>query len=230
MQEQDDNTPESLSDATEEAKALYPGDTGELPLEVRRLLIQLLSGPSLDGRRHGVLWPILLRYQNMIRSRLADLFLELVLDTDDQVAFVRQADTGDLETPILLRRTRLTFLDSVLLLYLRQQLAEADLRGERAVVSVGEMMEQLSLYEPALNTDHAGFEKRSSSSIEKAKKNSLISAIRGSDNRFEVSPTLKLLFSAEQVAALSGVYKESLASDKRVQKKVQVDEQRDDQG
>ena len=223
MQEQDDNTPESLSDATEEAKALYPGDTGELPLEVRRLLIQLLSGPSLDGRRHGVLWPILLRYQNMIRSRLADLFLELVRDTDDQVAFVRQADTGDLETPILLRRTRLTFLDSVLLLYLRQQLAEADLRGERAVVSVGEMMEQLSLYEPALN-------KRSSSSIEKAKKNSLISAIRGSDNRFEVSPTLKLLFSAEQVAALSGVYKESLASDKRVQKKVQVDEQRDDQG
>lgn len=214
MQVQDTEIPETNAESIDdETEALYPGDTGELPLEARRLLIQLLSGPSLDGRRHGVLWPILLRYQTIIRSRLADLFLELILDTDDQVAFVRQADTGELETPILLRRTRLTFLDSVLLLYLRQRLAEADLRGERAVVSGEEMMEQLALYERSLNTDHAGFEKRAAGSIEKAKKNSLLSNIRGSENRFEISPTLKLLFSAEQVAALSGVFRESLTED-----------------
>ena len=211
MQKQDDELTDDAGEATEEVSSmLYPGDTGELPLDARRVLVQLLSGPSLDGRRHGVLWPALLRHQDAIRSRMADLFLELVLDTEDQVAFVRQADTGELEAPILLRSTRLTFLDSVLLLYLRQQLAEADLRGERAVVAGEDMQEQLALYESALNTDHAGFEKRAAASIEKAKKNSLISTIRGNENRYEVSPTLKLLFSAEQVAALAKVYTEAL--------------------
>lgn len=190
----------------EAQQALYPGDTGELPADARRLLVQLLSGPSLDGRRHGRLWPALLRHRERVQSRLADLFLELVVDTDAQVAFVRQADTGELEAPILLRRTRLTFLESVLLLYLRQLLAEADLRGERAVVAASEMLDQMRLFEHALSTDQAGFDRRANAAIEKVKKNSLISAIRGSEDRFEISPTLKLLFSAEEVSALARTY------------------------
>jgi len=201
------DNPDLPADAPETgAEVLYPGDCGELPLEARRVLVQLLSGPSLDGRRHSRLWPALLRYQDPVRSRLADLFLELVLDPDAQVAFVRQADTGELDSPILLRRTRLTFLESVLLLYLRQLLADAEVRGERAVVSASEMREQMKLYEQSLNTDRAGFEKRIAAAIEKVKKNSLISAIRGSEDRFEVSPTLKLLFSAEQIVELTRVY------------------------
>ena len=185
---------------------LYPGDTGRLPADARRLLVQLLSGPALDGRRHSRLWPALLRYREQVESHLAELFLELVVDTDARVAFVRQADTGELDAPILLRRTRLTFLESALLLYLRQLLAEADLRGERAVVASAEMLDQMRLYEHALNTDRAGFDKRANAAIEKVKKNSLISAIRGSSERFEISPTLKLLFSAEEVAALVRAY------------------------
>jgi len=38
------------------------------------------------------------------------------------------------------------------------------------------------------------------------KKNSLLNAIRGSEGRYEIAPTLKLLFSAEQVVALSRLY------------------------
>jgi hypothetical protein len=110
---------------------LYPGDTGLLPEMARRALVQLLSGPSLEQRRHSRLWPALLQYQAPIRSRLADLFLELILDAERGVAFTRQADTGELETPILLRRSPLTFLDSVLLLYLRQVLVEADCAPNR---------------------------------------------------------------------------------------------------
>lgn len=185
---------------------LYTGDTGQLPEEARRVLVHLLSGPCIDSRRHRHLWGALLRSEESVRSRLADLFLELVLDTTHQVAFVRQADTGELDAPILLRRTRLTFLESVLLLYLRQLLAEAEIRGERAVVALPEMVEQMKLYEQNLNTDHAGFERRILAAIEKVKKNNIISAIRHAEDRFEISPTLKLLFSAEEVAALAKSY------------------------
>jgi len=188
------------------ANSLYTGDTGELALDTRRALVQLLSGPSLDGRRHTKLWPVLIRDEDVIRRRLADLFLELVVDRDLQVAFTRQADTGELETPLLLRRAPLSFIDSVLLLYLRHQLAQAESHGERAVVSKVEIVEALSLYERTGNTDRAGFTKRVHASIEKIKDRNILQKIRASDDRFEVSPTLKLLFSAEEIQSLTALY------------------------
>lgn len=186
---------------------LFLGDTGGLPAETRRVLVQLLAGPFLDGRRHPKLWPVLERDEAVIRSRLSELFLDLIIDRDQQVAFTRQADTGDLEAPLLLRRVQLTFLDSVLLLHLRQCLGQADARGERAVVSIGELQDHLSLYERAANTDRAGFLKRVQASIEKVKKHGILQKIRASDDRFEISPALKLLFSAETVQALAQLYR-----------------------
>ena len=217
-----DNLPEDEMLETEEAgqesaRALYQGDSGELSLDARRVLVQLLAGPSLDRQRPSKLWPILIRDEVAIRSRLSELFLQLVIDRDLQVAFTRQADTGDLETPTLLRRTNLTFIDSVLMLYLRQQLTEAETQGLRAVVSATDMREQLGLYEQSINTDRAGFDKRVNAAIEKAKKNSILSRIKDSDERYEVAPTLKLLFSAEQIGSLLRQYRslleESVQSD-----------------
>jgi len=193
---------------TEQAsdQALYQGDSGELSLDARRVLVQLLAGPSLDGQRHSKLWPILIRDEAAIRSRLSELFLQLVIDRDLQVAFTRQADTGDLEVPRLLRRANLTFLDSILLLHLRQRLTQAEAHGDRAVVSTDEIVEFLGVYEQAGNTDRALFEKRIHSSIEKIKKHSILRKIRSSEDRFEISPTLKLLFSAEEIQALTRIY------------------------
>jgi len=178
-----------------------------LPLDTRRALAQLLAGPSLDARRHSKLWPALVRDESLVRARLCELFLELVMDRDLQVAFTRRAEVGDLEAPVLLRVAQLTFLDSVLLLFLRQRLTEADAQGTRAVVSIDEMAEHLSVYERAVNTDRAGFNRRTQASIEKIKKHNILQKIRSADDRFEISPTLKLLFSAEEILALTEVYK-----------------------
>ncbi len=202
-----------VSEALESADdTLYPGDTGHLQLDTRRVFVQLLSGPFLDGRRHSRLWPILARDETILRSRLSELFLDLVVDHDQQVAFTRQAEVGDLDAPVLLRRSPLTFLDSVLLLFLRYRLTQADAHGERATVDADDIIEYLVTYERATNTDHAGFNKKAQASIEKMKKNSILQKIRGNENRFEVSPTLKLLFSAEEVQALSLQY-HAMASD-----------------
>jgi hypothetical protein len=190
------------------SNSLFIGDAGVLPLDTRRALVQLLSGPSLEARRHPKLWPVLLRDEAILRSRLSDLFLELVLDRDLQVAFTRQADVGDIEAPVLLRRAQLTFIDSVLVLHLRQRLTEADTQGERAVVATSEIIEFLSVYERAASTDRAGFAKRVQASIEKIKKHSILQKIRGSDDRFEISPTLKLLFSADEISMLTRLYRQ----------------------
>lgn len=191
---------------------LFLSDSGELPLEARRVLIQLLMGPSIDARRHSKLWSTLTQNEAVIRSRLAELFLDLVIDCDIQVAFTRQADTGDLIVPRLLRRVQLTFIDSVLLLYLRQRLMQADAQGERAVVSTEEIMEYLSLYERSANTDHAGFIKRIETAIEKIKKNNVLQKLHSANDRFEISPALKLLFSADIINTLTRLYQQKLAA------------------
>ena len=194
--------------SSDQATALFASDTGELPLDTRRVLVQLLTGPSLEERRHPKLWPVLVRDEALIRSRLSELFLDLIFDPGLKVAFTRQADVGELECPVLLRRAQLTFIDSVLLLYLRQRLSQADARGERAVIAVDEMEDYLRTFERSASTDRAGFAKRVAASVEKIKKHSILQKIRASEDRFEISPTLKLLFSAEAIQELARLYQE----------------------
>ncbi len=187
-----------------------PGDMGTLPVEARRVLVQLLRGPSVDVRRHAKLWPILMRDEEVITSRLHDIFLELVIDREQGVAFTRQMAFEQLDIPILLRKAPLTFIESALVLYLRQRLTQADAQGDRAVVSNPEMLEHMSVFERQPNPDHAKFEKQSLNAIEKMKTLSLLHKLQGTDERYEVSPTLKLLFSAEDIQALTKVYMNSV--------------------
>ena len=186
--------------------ALFANDQGNLPLDARRVLVQMLLGPAVDARRQTKLWPVLLRHESIIRSRLHELFLELIIDRDQEVAFTRQILSDELEVPVLLRRAPLTFLDSVLLLFLRQRLTQSDAQGERAVLALQEIMEHLAIFERQGNADRAKFERQVDNAIEKAKRHSLLQKIRGSEDRYEVSPTLKLLFPAEEVQSLTAIY------------------------
>ena len=199
-------------EAQEEGNALFRDDTGALPLDTRRVIVQLLLGPALDVRRHARLWPVLLRDEAFVRSRLHELFLDLVIDRDQEVAFTRQVASSELELPVLLRRTPLTLLDSALLLLLRQRLTESDAQLERAVVSTGEMAEHLSMFERDSSTDHARFARQVQHAIDNAVKWSLLRKLRNTDDRFEVSPTLKLLFSAEEIQALAQSYRDKAAA------------------
>jgi hypothetical protein len=209
----------SLTDPTDESVADEPspdtpvaetstfrGDTGALPIDTRRVLVQLLLGPSVDARRQSKLWPVLLRDEAVVRSRMHDLFLEVVIDHEQRVAFTRQVVSEDIDVPILLRKASLTFLETALLLFLRQRLTLADAQGERAVVSRDDMQEHLSVYERGSNPDHARFERQIVNAVDKAKKLSLLQSIRGSGERYEVSPTLKLLFSAEEIQDLTRTF------------------------
>ena len=210
----------------------FAGDTGQLPLETRRVLVQLLLGPSIDATRQRHLWPVLLRDELVLRSRLHDLFTELVVDADQQVAFTRQVVAEDIDAPVLLRKSHLTFLETALVIFLRQRLTQSEVAGERAVVSYEDMQAHLGVFERVANPDQARFGRQVVAAIEKAKKLSLVRLLPGGQQRFEVSPTLKLLFRAEAIQALTKAYHALLSGDGQAQVAVSVgdDDESEDEG
>lgn len=189
---------------------LWAGDAGGLREPSRRALVQLLRGPYVSAARHPALWGAVLNDQEQLRARLADMFLELVVDVDQEVAFIRNVDVDGLDAPRVVRTAPLTFMDTALLLHLRQQLLTGGV-GERVIVGIDEVREHLAVYQPASDADHAGFAKRISASWEKLKKYGLLSTT-STEDRFEVSPVLRLVFGPEQIAAVRAEYAR-LASD-----------------
>ena len=81
------------------------------------------------------------------------------------------------------------------------------------MISRDEMVENLMPYERAASTDRAGFSKRVNASIEKLKKHNILQKLRASEDRFEIAPTLKLLFSAEEIIALTALYERMAAGE-----------------
>ena len=75
------------------------------------------------------------------------------------------------------------------------------------------LIDALSVYEKSVSTDRAGFAKRVASAITKMKDNHILDKLRGSEERYEVSPALKLLFSAEDVQALALAYRQLREAD-----------------
>lgn len=172
--------------------------------ESRRVLVALLQGPFLDGRKDTVRYSQLLRDRAAIEARLADLFLELVVDDDAQVAFVRQSE-DDPDAPKLLRRlTGLNRLDSVLLLVLRQMLLTQSSRGQRAVVSEAEIQQALAAYRRSTSTDEAGFAKDVRASIAKVQRAGLLDE---QGDSYEVSPVLRLMIGPDTAREFIGLYR-----------------------
>jgi hypothetical protein len=196
-----------------ENEARFAGDTGTLPVPARRVLVRLLQGPSLDARRHEKLWEVFKRYEKDLKSRLHDIFLELVVDSEAKVAFTRQVVSDEVDVPILLRKQSLSFIESVLLLFLRQKLTHSDAQAERAVVDQLEMTEYLKAYERSDNVDMSRFGRQMEGAIEKAKKLGVLLKLPGADDRFEISASLRLLFPVEEIQALTEAFRRYLPAD-----------------
>ncbi|WP_243076297.1 DUF4194 domain-containing protein [Microbacterium sp. SS28] len=187
--------------AAEDVAGLWRGDAGELPDRTRRVLLRLVRGPYLSGAREAQLWAVLLTDEAVIRSRLGDLFLELVVDRENEFAFVRNAPTEDV--PKAVRSEALTFLDTAMLLVLRQTLLSEEGRG-RVIVGQSEVFEQLAVFR-TVDRDEKDFTSRLNSSWNKMQNKLRVLHAVG-DDRAEISPVLRLILDADQIRAITAEY------------------------
>lgn len=198
-------------DAESRPGALWDGDTGTLAYDVRRALARLVQGPYLDATHHREMWNALIGAQDVVRSRLADLFLELHVDRDRGVAFVRNARSQAVAVPTVVRTQPMTFIDTVVVLHLRSLLLQAQARGEAVLVDREEIVDAVAVYRPHVSSDEAGFAKRVRAAVAKMEKASVLLKTDVED-RFRVSPILELVFTAEEVAHVQAQYERMLAT------------------
>lgn len=193
--------------ASERGAGLWPGDAGTLDFDARRALLALVQGPFITAQRNGELWKALLNNQAAIRSRLADLFLDLVVDGASGIAFVRNVAAEGVEPPRAVKAQPLNTYDTALVLYLRHELLNSG--SERAIVGRDEFLEQLGVLRPIGKLDDAAFAKKLDSAWNKLVKEGILQRT-DVEGRWEISPVLVLVFGAEEVRAVQEEFDELL--------------------
>lgn len=194
------------SAASPAAERLWDRDTGTLREPSRRALAALIKGPYVSAEKQPKNWRALLGDAEEIRSRLADIFLDLVIDEEHSTAFIRNAETSHQDAPQVVRTAPLTLMDTAMLLHLRRELVSAS--GVRVMVGREEIYEHLSTYRSQYSTDDAGFLRRIDASWTKMDKYGILlrTATSATDGRFEISPVLRLIFGPEQIQAVRDEY------------------------
>ncbi|MGW2094932.1 DUF4194 domain-containing protein [Promicromonospora sukumoe] len=179
---------------------LWPGDHGTLPAPARLALARLVRGPYLAAEPEPDTWRALLAHEDVVRERLADQYLDLVVDADAQVAFVRDVPAAD--APQVVREVALTFLDTALLLHLRALLLDSS--DGRVAISRDEAADHLSVYRRRGGGSPMDFTRQLDATWARLVESGMLEPLSG--DRCLVSPVLRTVFGADQVAALSGEY------------------------
>lgn len=208
----DNDQPEyDVTGEASDSGALFKGDKGTLSFELRKVLNLLHLGPFVDGRRHPKIWTSLTHGKAHILSQLHNMGLDLVVDLEHEVAFTRQIEDENFKLPILLRKYKLAFIDSVLLLHLRERVMLASAEGSRAVVSRQDLLDHLLPFE-LTSGDEVKFLKKRKACIERMVSMQLLNSFGSGEDQYEVSPVIKMIFPAEEIVALTEAFAKMLAN------------------
>lgn len=185
----------------EDPTELFAGDSGTLDADVRRVLVRLLQRRFLLADRSPAQWRTLLANQQVIESRLHDLFVHLVVDHDRGVAYKRQVRSAELDVPVLLRDEAYTRAETLVLVHLRTVFQREQGAGQASARVDVEELEQTALtYFDADDTNVAGHQREIRTAIARLVKDGLVE--EESEGRYRVTPLVEVVLSNERLAEL----------------------------
>src|SRR6478735_804367 len=135
--------------------SLFEGDEGGLEYAQRHALVTLLKQRFISARTHPRDWQVLVEHERVLRSRLNDLFLDLAVDRDREVAWKRQAvsETGS-RFPTLLHDTTWSREETLVLVHLRDRLRAGHAGGDaRVYVDREDVVDYVATFRPTHATD-----------------------------------------------------------------------------
>lgn len=186
-----------------ESVAMFEGDIGTLYPEQRRCLHALLKHRYISADRHPEQWATLLTHEELMKSRLNDLFLDLHIERRYQIAFKHQAraESAD-QLPSLLRDIAHTKEETIVMVYLRQRFFAQRQEGDDLVfIDRQALLDEVADQRPADATHRAMDHKRATNAIAGLATAGVLLKTADPD-RFRISPIIEVLMPIEKLRTL----------------------------
>lgn len=207
-----------------------------MPGDASRVLVHIMRHGVIFHAQKPNLYNSLCQYQSMIQRHLSEVYLTLVLDERQGIAFIARSDsetsgssqdsfdsastsdpkdlladelidsTDDEHTHSLISKRTLTLYDTLILLMLRKYYQERETSGEQKIIIDIERLS--SLLTPFLPlTDHTSRDlKKLSARLKELSRRHLLSSIRGTDDRYEITPLIRYVVSADFLESMLDEY------------------------
>lgn len=193
----------------EDPAELFPGDSGTLDADVRRVLVRLLQRRFLLAEKNRQQWRTLLDNQQVIESRLHDLFVHLVVDHQRGIAYKRQVRSDELDVPVLLRDEAYTRAETLVLVHLRTVFQRERGAGETSARVDVEEIEQTALtYFDPDDTNVAARQREIRAAVLRLAKEGVVE--EESEGRYRVTPLVEVVLSNERLSELSAWLREQV--------------------
>lgn len=180
---------------------LFPGDRGVLEPAVRRVFVHVLQRRFLLSDRNRDEWTVLLDHQQLIESRLNDLFVRLVVDHERGVAYKQQVRSDELEMPILLRDAAYTRSETLVLVHLRTVYQRESAAGEPAArVDIEDVEQTVMSYFVDADGDTARRQRSIRKAMDRLARDGIVD--EETTGRFRISALVEIVLSAEKLREL----------------------------
>lgn len=188
----------------------FAGDRGVLEPAVRRVLVRLLQRRVIFAEKHSDEWAVLLENQQVIESRLHDLFVRLIVDPERGVAYKQQVRSEELEVPVLLRDESYNRAETLVLVYLRTVYQRESTAGELAVrIDVEEIEQTVLSYFNEQEGSPAARQKTVRSALGRLRQEGIVE--EETEGRFTITPLVEVVLSADRLRELQGWLREQTA-------------------
>lgn len=193
------NNEDDTQPVTSNTEHNTPVERGSMPTEAKRALVSLLRFGVILASQKIKLFETICHYKTSIDTHLADVYLKLILDQPNGVAYVEQMndtiDEDDEVSPLIIKRP-LSVYDTILLLVLRKYYQERETAGEKKIIVDIERIETfLSPFLPLTNSSKSD-RRTLTISVNRMKERHILATVRGCDDRFEITPIIRYIVNA----------------------------------
>lgn len=179
----------------------FPGDRGTLDPEIRRVLVHILQRRFIAAERNRREWTLLLDHQQVIESRLNDLYLRLVVDHGRGFAYKQQLRSDEIDMPVLLKDTPYSRAETLVLVHLRTVYQRESAAGEASVrIDVEDVEQTVLSYFTEVEGSTARQQKAIRNALDRLDREGIVH--EETSGRYRISALVEVVLSAETLKEL----------------------------
>lgn len=206
------------TDRDVEATGYFPGDTGRLDYEARKALVQLLRKTYISSEADPQEWHATVTFEDQIRERLNDMFLELRVDRQREIALKWQVPSENGDLPSLIRPMQHSREQAAVMLIAREELLrvrtgdtdDGQMRTE-AWLDIEDIVDTVMTFPALADNQRDRAAARATTAVEQIRRMGILLG-RPDATRLQVSPVVEILLPIERLMELTTWFREATTS------------------